>query len=150
MNLPEQIAAAIAAYLQTQSVANSPAIQSGISAAVVVEEISRVVVVGNEAALRKSSLPGLYDVSGTVNVIQALDDDQSEIKFAQTCDSINHILGGKYGMPCILQNVDPQLKVFSYQWLGNSLAVGGGNTSRQFLASYQWTAFASNTPITTT
>lgn len=146
MNIANQVALAITTFLQTQTIPNAPTVINGLTTDLNDETQSRVIVVGTGAELRKASLPGLFDVSGTVNVIQSVDDSDGETRFSVICDSVESILGGKYGMPLILEGIDSDLKIYSYQWLGSSLAA----STRKFMATYNWTAFTRNSPTTTT
>ena len=146
MNIANQVSRAITAFLETQTIPNDPTVINGLTTDLNDESQSRVIVIGTSAELRKASLPGLYDVSGTVNVIQSVDDTDGETRFTDICDSIQSILGGKYTMPAILEGIDSDLKIYSYQWLGSSLAA----STRKFMATYNWTAFTRNSPTTTT
>lgn len=144
MNMANQIALAMAGHLSAQTLPHSPQIDAGLSVVSATEDESRIVVIGTEATLRKPLLPGLYDITGSVDVIQSVDSEDAESRFHEICDSINSILGDKDGMPAILAGVDPELHVYSYNWTGSRLMAG----SRRLLAQYNWTAFARNTPTT--
>ena len=146
MNISNQLAVAIATFLQGETIPHSPTIISGLVTDLNDEAQSRIIVVGSAATLRKASLPGLYDVTGTANIIQSVDDADGEDRFTDICDEIESLMGGKYGMPAILEAIDPELKIYSYQWLGSDLAAG----KRHFKATYNWTAFARNHTTTTT
>jgi len=144
MNINNQVAVAIASFIGGLPVPGSPTIVSGIKTDLNAAQDSRIIVIGERSDLRKPSLPGLYDVTGSVNIIQSVDTDGCEAAFHATCDYINNALGGRYGMPGILQAIDPYLYVYSYQWIGSNLAA----SDRKFLAVYQWTAFVRNTANT--
>jgi hypothetical protein len=146
VNIANQCAVAIATYLQGEDIAHSPAVEYGISAALNESENARVIVVGNDAKLRKESLPGLYDINGEIHILQSVDEEDAETKLGEICDSINSIMGGKYGMPAILQGIDSDLHIYSYNWQGSQNVSGG---KRQFGTIYNFHLFARNTSNTT-
>ena len=74
MNICDQVSAALVTFLATQSITGNPSIVKGISADLNNEAKTRIVVIGDNSALRKPSLPGIYDVTGEVAVIQGVDD----------------------------------------------------------------------------
>lgn len=146
MIIENQIAVAIAAYLTAQTVTNDPTIISGMVTDLNDEATSRIVVIGTESTLRKASLPGLFDVSGTVNVIQSVDETGGDTKFHEMCDAMESILGARNATKAALMAIDTDLFIYSWQWLGEIPAAN----NRKFMASYNWTAFARNSPNTTT
>jgi hypothetical protein len=110
------------------------------------EATSRIVVIGTDSSLRKAALAGLFDVNGTVNVIQSVDETDGTAKFHAMCEAVQSILGKREATKSALMAIDPDLFIYSYQWLGDTPAA----TQRKFMASYSWTAFARNSPNTTT
>lgn len=145
MNICDQVSAAIAAFLVTQSPPGDARVTKGISADLNAEVETRIVVIGQDSNLRKPSLPGLYDVSGEVAVLQSVDAENAEASFESLCLWVQESIGGKYGMPDFIMGIDPDLHVYSWQFIGSSLAA----SERKFLASYKWTAFARNHSLTT-
>lgn len=146
MNISEQVSIALAQILRDELTGIQ--IDSGISASINSAEDMRVVVYSSDAQMRKPSLPGLYDVSGDVMIMAVMTSDNAVDNFNQLCDTVNQLLGGKYSMPALFKSIDPDLHVYSYQWLGSNLGVTADQ--KCFTATYQWTVFARNTPNTTT
>jgi hypothetical protein len=146
VNISNQVAEAIVGYLQDEVIVHDPTIIPGMSKDLSDERSSRIVIIGTDAMLRKPSLPGLYDVNGTVNVIQSVDDTDGDIKFEAMCAEVESILGARATTKAAIMSQDADLFIYSYIWLGSNLAA----SARKFMATYNFTVFARNSTNTIT
>ena len=146
MNISNQLAEAMTSYLQGLTFTGTPTINTSLTADLNTEEGSRIVVVGNQSNLYKTSLPGIYRIDGSVNIIQSVDEASGAETFNTLCEEMESAIGGKTEMIDNLQTEDSELHIYTYNFMGSSIAAA----DRQFMCSYQFEIIARNHDNTTT
>lgn len=144
MNIANQVAVAITGVLGSSGIPYDPTIIDGMSPEVNTETNSRIVVVAGEATLYKTSLPGVFEIKGVVHVIQSDDTDNSDTRLTSMTDAVESTLGQKYSMPDMVAGIDPELHLYTYNWLGPDLA----RNERKSMVSYNWQCIAKHSPNT--
>lgn len=142
MMITDQIATALAAILTASGLPHSPTIQTAVSTTENEAEVLRVIATALTSELRKPNLPGIYDVSGEVAILQGIGDTNAETNFRAVCEAIRHVVGSKYQMPVSLKSQDADLHVYSWNLTGQENFNNGIVLGARFL----WTACARQDP----
>lgn len=137
MTITDQLSQAFATHLDT-ALLLSETVDAGIRSEKVGKFDNRVVVIGDSAQLRHTSVPGLYDVTGRVLVQQSIDTANAVASFQALCEEVRAVVNDKTGLPTAIESVDSDLRVHSYLLLGQEAT----QYERGLQAVFNWSIFA--------
>lgn len=144
MNIADEVARTLVAIMGPELVLWSPVIANAMEAAPNEDVGRRIVVSCTESKLWKVLLPGIYEISGEVFIMQSIDTDEPNDDLASMCAAVVDIIGDKRGMPARLMAENDDLTVLTWNMDTQSLL---GN-QRKIAAKYSFTLLASNQPPT--
>jgi hypothetical protein len=144
MNLADEVAKTLVRIMASELAPWSPTIVSAMEVTPNEDQSRRIVVSCTESKLWKQLLPGIYEVSGEVFIMQSIDTDEPNDELSSMCEAVVDIIGDKRGMPARLMGENFNLSVLT--WNMDTQALLGNQ--RKIAAKYSFTLLASNQPPT--
>jgi hypothetical protein len=142
--LPDRINKAIAAGLAEQGY--DAEVRGSMEDEATLEFNTRIICQAEESQELAAHIKGVFVCSGSINIIQSIDETDGLEKFRFLCDEVKHIVGSETGFKDMIQSKDPAITVYHRSVRIGSMSVDAG--TRGWKGTLSWSCVASDTPTT--